>query len=89
MKAKALSFETIPQFYWKNDKKKGFEPLLLIFKLLFQQTVFDGVHCRESAITGPVNLKVVLNECCLGRSRWPNQNAPLFPTPTLGMKWAC
>ena len=27
----------------------------------------DGVHCRESAGTGPVNLKVVLNECCLGR----------------------
>ena len=35
----------------------------------------DGVHCRESAGTGPVNLKVVPNECCLGRSlspvRWP------------------
>ena len=29
----------------------------------------DGVHCRESAGTGPVNLKVVPNECCLGRSR--------------------
>ena len=29
----------------------------------------DGVHCRESAGTGPVNLKVVPNdECCLGRS---------------------
>ena len=27
----------------------------------------DGVHCRESAGTGPVNLKVVPNECCLGR----------------------
>ena len=26
----------------------------------------DGVHCRESAGTGPVNLKVVPNECCLG-----------------------
>ena len=25
----------------------------------------DGVHCRESAGTGPVNLKVVPNECCL------------------------
>ena len=24
----------------------------------------DGVHCRESAGTGPVNLKVVSNECC-------------------------
>ena len=28
----------------------------------------DGVNCRESAGTGPVNLKVVPNECCLGRS---------------------
>ena len=32
----------------------------------------DGVHCRESAGTGPVNLKVVSNECCLGRSPWTN-----------------
>ena len=28
----------------------------------------NGVHCRESAGTGPVNLKVVPNECYLGRS---------------------
>ena len=48
----------------------------------------DGVHCRESAGTGPVNLKVVPNECCLGRSPWTNQYAPLFPTPTVGMKRA-
>ena len=27
----------------------------------------DGVHCRESAGTGPVNLKVVPNECYLGQ----------------------
>ena len=27
----------------------------------------DGVHCRESAGTGPVNPKVVPNGCCLGR----------------------
>ena len=32
----------------------------------------DGVHCRESASSGPVNLKVVPNECCLGRSPWTN-----------------
>ena len=25
----------------------------------------DDVHCRESAGTGPVNLKVVPNGCCL------------------------
>ena len=28
----------------------------------------DGVHCRESTGTGPVNLKVVPYGCCLGRS---------------------
>ena len=28
----------------------------------------DGVPCRESTGTGSVNLKVVPNECCLGRS---------------------
>ena len=32
----------------------------------------DGVHCRESAGTGSVNLKVLPNECCLGRSPWTN-----------------
>ena len=32
----------------------------------------DGVHCRESAGTGLVNLKVGLNWCCLGRSPWTN-----------------
>ena len=31
----------------------------------------DGVHCRESAGTGQVVLKVLLNECyLLGRSPW-------------------
>ena len=42
--------------------------------------------CRESAGTGPVNLKVVPNECCFGRSPWTNSYAPLFPTPTIDMK---
>ena len=32
----------------------------------------DGIHCRESADTEPVSLKVVSNECCLGRSPWTN-----------------
>ena len=36
------------------------------------QSRTDGVHCRESAGTGPVNLKVVPNECCLGMSPWTN-----------------
>ena len=46
----------------------------------------DGVHCRESAGTGPVNLKVVPNECCLGRSPWTTTNMLLFLTLTIGMK---
>ena len=50
----------------------------------------DGVHCRESTGTGPVNLMVVPNASCLGRSSWTNYYAPqLFSTPTIGMKWAC
>ena len=49
----------------------------------------DGVHCRESAGTGPVNLNVVSNGCRLGRSPWANYYSPLFSTPTIGMKWAC
>ena len=53
------------------------------------QLRIDGVHCRESAGTGPVNLKVVPNEWCLGRSPWTYQHSPLFLTPTIGMKWAC
>ena len=32
----------------------------------------DGVHRGESAGIGPVNLKVVANECCLGGSPWTN-----------------
>ena len=32
----------------------------------------DGVYCRDSVSTGPVNLKVVPNECCLCRSPWTN-----------------
>ena len=31
-----------------------------VFRVTQSRT--DGVHCRESAGTGPVNLKVVLNE---------------------------
>ena len=42
----------------------------------------DGVHCRESAGTRPVNLKVVPNGCCLGRSPCGPINMRLsFPHP--------
>ena len=44
----------------------------------------DGVHCRESAGTGPVNIKVVPNECCLGRCHHGPINIRLsFPHPLL------
>ena len=42
--------------------------------------------CRESAGTGPVNLKVVPNGCFLGRLPWTIEYAPLYPTTTIGMK---
>ena len=32
----------------------------------------NGIYCRESAGTRPINLKVIPNECCLGRSPWTN-----------------
>ena len=32
----------------------------------------EDVHCRESAGTRPVNLKVAPHECCLGKSPWTN-----------------
>ena len=33
---------------------------------------------ESPAGTGPVNLKVVPNECCLGRSPWTNLYSPLY-----------
>ena len=41
------------------------------------QLRIDGVHCRESAGTVPVNLSVVPNECCLGRSPWTSDSTTL------------
>ena len=50
----------------------------------------DGVHCRPSAGTGPVVLKVVPNGCCLFRFyHGPIDVRLSFSTPTIGMKWAC
>ena len=43
----------------------------------------NGVHCRESDGTEPVNLKVVPNECCLGRSHGPVNMHLSFPHPLL------
>ena len=47
----------------------------------------DGVHCRKSAGTGLIKLKVVSNGCCLDRSLWTNYCAPVFLTHPIGMKW--
>ena len=41
-----------------------------VYRLMQLRT--DDVYCRESAGTGPVSLKVVPNERCLGRSKWTN-----------------
>ena len=42
----------------------------------------DGVHCRESACTGPVNTMVVPNGCCLGSVTMDQFNMRLsFPHP--------
>ena len=43
----------------------------LVYRVTTQLRI-DGVHCRESAGTEPVHLKIVPNECCLGRSPWTN-----------------
>ena len=48
-----------------------------------------GVHCRESASTGPVVLKVVPVTGAALTSPWTNNMRLHFPTPTNGMKWAC
>ena len=50
----------------------------------------DSVHCRESAGTGPVNLKVVpVTGAALAGHRGPLHVRLSFPTPTIGMKRAC
>ena len=60
---------------------------MFVYSQVYQvaQLRTDGVHCRESAGIWPVNLKVVPNGCCLGRSPWTNKYAPPFPTPTISM----
>ena len=50
----------------------------------------DGVHCRESAGTGPVVLKVVpVMGAALAGHHGPIDARLFFSTPTSGMKWAC
>ena len=50
----------------------------------------DGVHCRESAGTGSVVLKVVpVMGAAFADHDGPNNVRLSFPTPTNGMKWAC
>ena len=78
------------QFFSKIFRFKAIRaigPVPSIYRVTQLRT--NGAHCRESAGTGPLNLKVVPNECCLGRSPWTNSYVPLFPTPTIGMEWAC
>ena len=55
----------------------------------FTQLRTGGVHCRESAGTGPVVLKLVpvTSAAFAGRHGPINVRLP-FPTSTIGMKWA-
>ena len=49
----------------------------------------DSVHCRESAGTGPVNLKVVPNECsALAGHHGPIDMRLSFPHPLLLLVWS-
>ena len=48
----------------------------------------DGVHCQESAGTGPVSLKVISKGALAGHHGPINMRLS-FPTPTIGMKGAC
>ena len=50
----------------------------------------DGVHCRESAGTVPVVLKVVpvTSAAIFAGHHGPINVRRSFPTPTNGMKWA-
>ena len=60
-------------WYKKNRSEKNLPSLFHQNTVVVTQLRTDGVHCRESAGTRPVNLKVVPNECCLlGRSSWTN-----------------
>ena len=45
----------------------------------------DGVHCRESAGTGPIILKVVPKSVALAGQHGPINMRLSFPTPTIGM----
>ena len=50
----------------------------------------DGVHCRESAGTGPVVLKVVTVTGAAFAGHHGLMNVRLsFPIPTIGIEWAC
>ena len=51
----------------------------------------DDLHCRESAGTGPVVLKVVpVTGAAFALHHRGSINVRLsFPTSTIGMKWAC
>ena len=48
----------------------------------------DGVHCRESAGTKPVVLKVVpVTDAAFAGHHGPISVRLSFPTPTIGRKW--
>ena len=78
----SINFLGVPLFWRRNRGVYPFlaKPLYLnrhtpsgqsrVYRVTQLRT--DGVHCRESAGTGPVNFMVVPNECCLGKSPGTN-----------------
>ena len=58
---------------------------------LFKNRHTPSGQSRVHRVTQQLRTDGVPNECCLGRlvTMDQNQYAPLFPTSTIGMKWAC
>ena len=73
----------LPDFFFfflcSADHERDWPPCKVVFFGLATNTLNvrnnnnnNNNNCPESAGTEPVNLKVVPNECCLGRSPWTN-----------------
>ena len=53
------------------DHEQDWQPYQIDpYSVICDGHTYIHTYCREPAGTGPVNLKVVPNGCCLGRSPW-------------------
>ena len=75
-----------PFIYFKPPYAIGSVPSLSGHAIAYRWHSLPTV--RRQRASKPQGI-IVPNECCLGRSPWTNKYTPLFPTPTIGMKWAC